>query len=94
MHFHASFFLVPAAFFLILGAALGWFTRRPIYTIGLGVGIVALFGPSLSAALAGYRVWELRTPDIVFSAFVAICAGLLALVGSATARYVKRRNLK
>ncbi|MDJ0643888.1 MAG: hypothetical protein QNJ15_13830 [Erythrobacter sp.] len=92
MHFHASFFLVPAAFFFLLGGGLGWFTERSVFSIGLGIAAVIFVVWVILEQVSTHGPPNLEPHVFTIAAFVAILGGVPGLIGGTIGRAAKRRN--
>ncbi len=91
MHFHASFFLVPAAFFFLLGGGIGWFTNRSVVSIGFGIAAVIFVVWVILEQVSTYDPPNLEPHVFTIAAFVAILGGVPGLIGGALGRAGKRR---
>ncbi len=94
MHLHASFFLVPAAFFFLLGGGLGWFTNRSVPSIGLGIAAVTFVVWVILEQISTFDPPNLEPHVFTIAAFVSILAGVPGFIGGALGRAAKRRQQK
>jgi len=91
MHVHASFILVPAAFFFLMGGAFGRFTSRPVLSIGAGIAVVIFIVWIVLELISTYDPPNLNPAMFTIALFVAAVGAFPAWIGGAIGRWAKRR---